>query len=198
MSLINRKAILARERLRRRYRPTPVRLLFVGEAPPASGRFFYQADSGLYRAVRDAFVMAFPIISETDFLESFHAMDCYLVDLCGRPVDRLTSRQRKQACVGGELRLGKMLMQLQPRVIVTVVRSIAGNVRRARQRVSWAGTLLELPYPGRWHRHRVAFLDALVPVLLSELDMSGIRVEDPDGELRPGVTAQKIRRSAIT
>jgi hypothetical protein len=27
------KAAVARERLRRRYRPTPVRLLFVGEAP---------------------------------------------------------------------------------------------------------------------------------------------------------------------
>jgi hypothetical protein len=50
------KASIARERLRRRYRPDGVRILFVGEAPPASGRFFYQADSGLYRAVRDTFV----------------------------------------------------------------------------------------------------------------------------------------------
>jgi len=32
----------ARERLRKRYRPSPVRILFVGESPPASGRFFYQ------------------------------------------------------------------------------------------------------------------------------------------------------------
>ena len=44
----NREAALAREHLRRRYRPAHVDLLFIGEAPPASGRFFYQADSGLY------------------------------------------------------------------------------------------------------------------------------------------------------
>jgi hypothetical protein len=31
------------ERLRRRYRPEPVRVLLVGESPPASGRHFYAA-----------------------------------------------------------------------------------------------------------------------------------------------------------
>src|SRR5687767_7532298 len=43
-----------REQLRLRYRPRDVQLLFVGESKPASGTFFYQADSHLYRAVREA------------------------------------------------------------------------------------------------------------------------------------------------
>ena len=57
------KITLSKERLRQRQRPRRVIILFVGEAPPASGRFFYQADSGLYRAIREAFVKAFPVPS---------------------------------------------------------------------------------------------------------------------------------------
>ena len=46
-----------RERLRRRYRSNRMRILFVGETPLVSGRFFYQGDSGLDRAVRDTFTL---------------------------------------------------------------------------------------------------------------------------------------------
>jgi hypothetical protein len=164
-----RKIAPDREHLRRRYRPTHVRLLFVGESPPASGRFFYRADSGLYRAIRDAFVLAFPALREADFLETFRDLGCYLVDLCARPVDHLDGRQRREACADGELRLSKVLKQLQPETVITVVRSIADHVGRAQRRVNWRGRSLELPYPGRWHRHRVAFLEALLPVLRGEL-----------------------------
>jgi hypothetical protein len=146
-----------------------VRLLFVGEAPPASGRFFYQADSGLYRAIRDAFFAALPDLREHDFLESFRSLNCYLVDLCGRPVDRLEARQRKQAHTEGEIRLGRMIRQLQPEIIITVVRSIAPNVIRAQQLSNWMGVHLVLPYPGRWKQHRVAFDELLIPVLRKEL-----------------------------
>ena len=91
----------ARERLRRSYRPKRVRMLFVGESPPASGRFFYQADSGLYRAVRGTFMRAFPEIRKDEFLAGFRDLGCYLVDLCGEPVDDLGAKQRKQICEAG-------------------------------------------------------------------------------------------------
>ena len=163
------QAALARERLRRRYRPARVRLLFVGEAPPASGRFFYQADSGLYRAIRGAFLAALPDLREDDFLESFRTLNCYLVDLCGRPVDRLDTALRRQARTEGEIRLGKILRQLQPEVVVTVVRSIAPNVIRTQQLSNWMGVHLVLPYPGRWKHHRAAFDERLIPILRKEL-----------------------------
>jgi hypothetical protein len=163
------KAALAKERLRRRYRPAQVRLLFVGEAPPASGRFFYQADSGLYRAIRGAFVVALPDLQEDNFLQSFRTLHCYLVDLCGRPVDRLDARQRKQARADGEIRLGRIFRQLQPEVVITVVRSIAPNVIRAQQLSNWMGVHFVLPYPGRWKHHRTAFDELLIPVLRKEL-----------------------------
>jgi hypothetical protein len=160
---------LARERLRRRYRPARVHLLFVGEAPPASGLFFYQADSGLYRAIRDAFLAALPDLREDDFLESFRTLNCYLVDLCGRPVDRLDAGQRKQAHIEGEVRLSRIVRQLRPEFVITVVRSIAPNVIRAQQLSNWMGVHLVLPYPGRWKRHRAAFEELLIPFLRKEL-----------------------------
>ncbi len=157
----DRKSGLARERLRRRYRPAGVRVLFVGEAPPASGRFFYQADSGLYRAMRDAFASVFPDIGprsgNEEFLQRFQALGCYLVDLCGRPVDRLPRPRRRRTCREAEVRLARILKRLRPEIVITVVRSIAGNVRRSQQRANWSGARVELPYPGRWQRHRLAF-----------------------------------------
>jgi hypothetical protein len=164
----NREAA-ARERLRRRYRPARVHLLFIGEAPPASERFFYQADSGLYRAMRGAFIAALPGLLEDDFLESFRSLNCYLVDLCGRPVDRLDNAQRKQARTGGEIPLSRIVRRLQPGMVITVVRSIAPNVLRSLELSNWMGVHLVLPYPGRWKQHRAAFDQLLIPVLKKEL-----------------------------
>ena len=159
------KAASALERLRRRYRPARVRVLFVGEAPPASGRFFYRADSGLYRAFRDCFASVFPDIDDDTFLVSFRALGCYLVDLCGRPVDRLSVKQRKMACLKGEVSLARTLKRLSPKVVITVVRSIGPNAKRSVERANFRGRYIELPYPGRWHQHRTRFVRQLTCVL---------------------------------
>lgn len=159
----------AREVLRERYRPARVRLLFVGEAPPASGLFFYRADSGLYRAIRSAFVTAFPDLRSGDFLTSFQALGCYLVDLCGRPVDRLDKEERKRVCAESEVRLASTIRQLQPKIVITVVRSISTNVERAQQRAGWMGLYVSLPYPGRWKHHQDAFEEAISPILRRQL-----------------------------
>jgi len=154
-----------RERLRRQYRPSHLRLLFIGEAPPASGRFFYRRDSGLYRAIRDSFRTVDPSIADADFLPLFQTAGCYLIDVCPHPVDQFDPTSRRAACLAGEPLLCRAIKALQPRAIVTVVRSIRGNVERAASRAGWQGPLLDLPYPGRWRRHQDLFLDALVPTL---------------------------------
>lgn len=163
-------ALATKERLRKRYRPGCVRLLFVGESPPASGRFFYQADSGLYRAIRDTFALALPNyvspgIEENDFLVSFGALGCYLIDLCGEPVDRLSPRERKIVCADSEVRLARTLRRLRPDVVITVVRSIGDNVKRSERHANWCGRHIELPYPGRWHHYRRIFVRELALVL---------------------------------
>jgi hypothetical protein len=154
-----------RERLRRHYRPADLRILFIGESPPASGRFFYQKDSGLYRAMREAFQTIDPSISDDSFLSVFQSSGCYLIDLCPSPVDHLDSQSRRAACMGGEPALRKVIGRLQPPMIAALVRSIRGNVERAAARAHWTGPLIDLPYPGRWLRHREVFLETLVPQL---------------------------------
>lgn len=151
------------EIVRQQYRPRKVRLLFVGESPPASGRFFYHRDSGLYRAMRDAFRAVEPAIDDGNFLNRFQGAGCYLVDLCGRPVDDLDSRSRRAACLAGERRLAKAIAELQPETIATLVRSIEPNVKKAAARAGWDGSFLHLPYPGRWVKHRKAFTELLLP-----------------------------------
>jgi hypothetical protein len=144
-----------------------VRLLFVGEAPPASGRFFYQRDSGLYRAIRDAFRAVDPSIADANFLQVFQASGCYLIDLCAQPVDHLDEKSRRAACRASEVMLARRIGRVQPLVIVTMLRSIRGNVNRAAIRAGWHGQRLDLPYPGRWWRQRDVFVTELVPALRS-------------------------------
>jgi hypothetical protein len=154
-----------RERLRESYRPERVRVLFVGEAPPASGAFFYRRDSGLYRALSTTFEEAFPRIQGRDFLAAFRDLGCYLVDLCGRPVDRLGPRERRKARRMSEVRLAEAVRRLRPLAIVVLLRSINENTTRAVGSVAWSGVRIVVPYPGRWVRWRNEFREILVPAL---------------------------------
>jgi hypothetical protein len=156
---------LQRNRLKLQYRPGTVRVLFIGEAPPASGKFFYQRDSGLYRAIRDAFRLVDSSVTDANFLQVFQASGCYLIDLCGRPVDKLDLASRRALCLEAEPTLCQTLLDLKPETIVIMLRSIRGNVQRATDCASWAGEFVELPYPGRWWKHREAFLSQLRPLL---------------------------------
>jgi hypothetical protein len=154
-----------RERLRASFRPPQVHLLFVGESPPASGRFFYSGNSGLYRAMRMAFQIADPTIGDENFLSAFVSRGYYLIDLSHDPVDHLDPPMRRTRRRDGEKSLAQEITRLQPRIIAPVLRSIVRNVENAVARTDWHGEILQFPYPGRWSRHREAFIDALVPVI---------------------------------
>src|SRR5215468_8486703 len=108
MKLLTRRQ---REALRESFRPERIRLLFIGEAPPASGRFFYSRNSGLYRAMREAFAAIDPRINDENFLSVFEASGCYLTDLCPKPVDQLDAESRRRARVAGEALLSKKLIE---------------------------------------------------------------------------------------
>lgn len=155
----------SRERLRRSFRPARIRLLFIGESPPASGRFFYSANSGLYRAMLAAFQIADSEVDDESFLARFQARGCYLTDLCREPVDHLDQAERRAMRKAGEAFLTRELKRLQPGTIAPVLRSIVSNVENAAARAHWQGEILQFPYPGRWSRHRAAFIEALAPVI---------------------------------
>jgi hypothetical protein len=154
-----------RERLRRSFLPARVQLLFIGESPPASGRFFYAGDSGLYRAMRMAFQNADSTVDDENFLAAFRSRGCYLTDLCHEPVDRLAPSTRRRSRSDGEKSLALEIARLQPGIIAPVLRSIVPNVENAAARANWRGEILPFPYPGRWSRHRDAFIQALLPVI---------------------------------
>lgn len=167
MSFLDSAARRQRESLRRRFLPDQLRLLFIGESPPASGRFFYRADSGLYRAIRDAFHAVDCSILEADFLRTFQAAGCYLIDLCPEPVDHLSLKARRAACRAHENSLARTIARLQPEAVATVVRSIESNVAEATSRANWQGPVLSLPYPGRWARHREIFVHRLAKEIIA-------------------------------
>jgi hypothetical protein len=154
-----------RERLRQSFRPSRIRLLFIGESPPASGRFFYSANSGLYRAMRAAFQIADSNVDDENFLTVFRSRGCYLADLSSEPVDHLDAPLRRAMRKNGEKLLAREIARLQPETIAPVLRSIVRNVENAAAQANWRGPILQFPYPGRWSRHREAFIQALVPVI---------------------------------
>ena len=154
-----------RERMRESFRPPRIQLLFIGESPPASGRFFYSANSGLYRAMRMAFEIADSTVDDTNFLAVFQKRGCYLTDLCPEPVDHLGPDERRALRRDGEKRLAGQLKFLQPVMIAPVLRSIVTNVENAISLTNWHGSIVQFPYPGRWSRHRKAFIEVLVPII---------------------------------
>ena len=164
-----------RERLRRLFRPRRVRLLFVGEAPPHSGRFFYSRNSGLYRAMRDSFQCVDATIDDDKFLTVFKAAGCYLIDLCPEPVDHLDAESRKAARQAGEASLSQEIARMWPATLAPVLRPVADNVSRAAFNVDWHGPIIHLPYPGRWHRQRTAFIETLAPTLRKLIEATGRR-----------------------
>ena len=177
--------MLRQEKLRSSYKPFPVNLLFVGESPPASGRFFYQRDSGLYRAMRDVFQVA-----DEDFLTAFQSSGCYLIDLCPEPVDRLAPQLRREICRANETRLANAIATLQPARIATLLRSIEDNVNQAAELGGWQGPLIHLPYPGRWSKHRKVFEEALEPIIRS--------LRQPRPSRHPGAAGTSIGPTSAT
>ena len=181
----DREAMRKREALRRSFRPVRLRLLFIGESPPASGRFFYQGDSGLYRAIRDAFRAIDASITDASFLTIFQGSGCYLIDLCPKPVDHLDLKLRQAACRASEASLARTIARLQPPAIATVVRSIEDNVAQAASLAHWHGPFIHLPYPGRWSRYRTGFVDTLLPAVGSLLRQWNLRHIDEGLENEP-------------
>jgi hypothetical protein len=165
MELFVKKSPESLESLRRRYQPRYIRALFIGEAPPVSGRFFYRGDSGLYRAMRDASRSLHSSPDKEDFLTWFQSSGCYLVDLCSHPVDHLDAKSRQEAHRSREAWLARRIRVWQPRVIVTLLLSIRESVHRAAHAAKWRGQCVDAPYPGRWLRHRLAFESSVIPVL---------------------------------
>jgi hypothetical protein len=133
-----------------------VRLLFVGESPPAGGTFFYRGNSLLAKFTREAFDQVYgPSHSMERFLREFRDRE---------PVDGLEKRLRRRARRAGVAQLAEALRDLQPAQVVAVMKAIEPQVRQAAIAADLAGRVVtSLPFPAFGHHHE--YVEELVTLL---------------------------------
>jgi hypothetical protein len=156
------------ELLRAEYRPPQVRVLFVGESPPANGAFFYLGNSNLSRYTAEAFASVYGSYpSPQAFLTDFQKRGCYLIDLCPDPVNRLSKPQRRAARRAGIPGLAAALRELRPARIVVVMKTIEDSVLAARDRAGFTTVpLAALPFPAQGNQRR--YVEGLIALLPSD------------------------------
>ncbi len=143
------------EELRQTYKPSDVRVLLIGESPPANGTFFYIGNSNLWRYTRQAFrnVYGNDFDHDSSFCEFFMFAGCYLEDLCHDPVNRMKKAERRRACQVSAALLAKRILLLSPRAVVCVKRSVVGQVELAMAKAGLHTVPLHnLPFPSCGHQ----------------------------------------------
>ena len=152
------------ESLRLSYKPITIRFLFVGESPPASGRFFYDK-SGMTTNTARVFERVFDIsFKDTpEFLDFFKVKGCYLDDISIIPVDNLTRLERNKVLIESLEDFSPRLTGYQPEVVVAILKSIETHVRRAMLMAKLTCPLYVPPFPGQGHQKK--FRDEMSEIL---------------------------------
>ncbi len=157
------------EVIRHRYRPDRVKLLLVGESPPANGKFFYLRSpmtTFTSRPFEKRYGVSFS--SNAEFLDFFRERGCYLEDLCLEPVDRLDRAEREAKLRSSVDEFANRLRTLQPEVVAIVLRKIDKYVREAVARSGVDARVYTLPFPGNGHQNR--FIDELQMIVGRHLE----------------------------
>jgi hypothetical protein len=154
------------ESLRHAYKPARVRWLFIGESPPANGTFFYKADSNLSRYTQQAFSIALErkFADGKEFLDSFKAQGCYLIDLCDHPINHLPESEREEQRRRGATSLPERIAEHLPQASIVVMKAIAKYVQPAIGQAGLADLpCYVLPFPAMGNQKR--YVERLVAVL---------------------------------
>jgi hypothetical protein len=136
----------ATQKLRVKYRPPKVSVLFIGEAPPASGTFFYSGNSQVYRYLKD--VLAPHLGESADFLSTFAARGYFLDDLVLEPVDHIPVARRDPIFRENVPMLANRMAEYRPQMIVTILKRIAPYVEEARFHAGLDVPHHAVPFPG--------------------------------------------------
>lgn len=159
-------------RLRNRYKPARVRLLFVAESPPESAddkevRFFYNPRverwDYLYRAVMKAVFPNFEYHPDEkdQWLRTFRQHGYYLIDATDRPVNRCSPAERSrrmEAALTKKLReIAGLVSPTTPIILIkkNVFAVFSGPLRDAGYNVIHPSFL---PFPS--HSHEARFIAA--------------------------------------
>jgi hypothetical protein len=156
------------EALRESYKPIQTKLLFVGESPPASGKFFYHKGSMTTFTSR-AFEKVFDrVFSDTSsFLKFFQHSGCYLEDICLEPVDKMTQKERTMMLKNFIEYFSSRLKEYSPEAIVIVLKRIESYVKEALRKAEINCPIYTLPFPGFGHQNN--YINELCKILEKHL-----------------------------
>lgn len=159
--------------------PSNVRVLLVAESPPDSGKFFY-VDSRMTKFTLRAFEKAYGLKfnGSADFLEYFKDCGCYLDDLTEKPVNKLQDAIREQLIISGVDALAERIRQMQPKVVVTVLRKIKRHVDLAIEKSGVTTKNFVTPFPGNGHQNK--YIDALADILTQHVPAKPNKKDAPD------------------
>jgi hypothetical protein len=160
----------AREELRVKYRPSTVKVLFVGESPPSGGAFFYCANSNLYLYTQRAFDKVYEgqCGEGEPFLEFFKEQGCYLDDLCLDSINHLDEKLKKQMWRQGVTPLAERIRQMEPKPLrcIVVVKKIEWTIRSALQQAEASIIpLSSITFPTPQYGHHKKYIRELTQIL---------------------------------
>jgi hypothetical protein len=152
------------ELIRQLYRPSDIRLLLVGESPPASKKFFY-VKSAMTKHTAQAFKKAYgaSFRDDEEFLHYFKICGCYLDDLCHDPVDDLPKAQREECLKTSIDGLAQRICEMNPSVLAIVLKKIERYVQEAVCKSGRQPKVFVLPFPGNGHQTK--YINQLCEIL---------------------------------
>ncbi len=115
---------LSYDEAREKYRPAKIRCLFIGESRPAGGTFFFNENSNLYFATKEAFQRTMGTSFDCKLFQEF---GCWLYDVCDVPVNHLIHAERIALIQRGIPALRETLQKLKPKCVIVVKKGDFGK-----------------------------------------------------------------------
>lgn len=146
------------EPLRASYRPSKIKVLFVGESAPAGGAFFYKQTGQIHGQFRQA--LAPHIGDSPSFVEAFKQAGFYLDDLVLESVNWLSRSERKAIHAANIPSLAEHVVAFMKAIEAPVKAAIAASG------ISCQFEVVPFPGNGRQAEFRSAMM-AIMPKLLN-------------------------------
>jgi hypothetical protein len=151
------------EAVRLKFKPSKIKVLFVGETYPTNGSFFYNEDSVLYRFTKEAFDEYYN--SDKFNPEFFMQKGCYLFDI-SKAKFGMTSKEKVNATAEGIPVLAKFIEENCPEYIISTNSYIFNAIIMANAEASDLvadENIFDLPTPifGSHHFYKDKLVDTL-------------------------------------
>lgn len=154
------------EAIRQRFKPERIRLLLIGESPPAKGGFFYM-DRQMTKYTMQAFKKAHGknFKDVTEFLDYFKTCGCYLDDLSHIAVNGKDPLEREKILVGSLDALAQRIREANPSEVASVLKKIGPYVEMALEKSGSPAQLHPpLSFPG--HGHQNKYIETLAQIVI--------------------------------